>query len=94
MYNKEDEKLEKNNNREEQDSKEEVVRQRPKKKGKELEPSLDEKGKRERGKTIRVIIGPMGKLYNYTIYIRSLANCTTWFVEYASKMISLDNCTR
>ena len=50
-YNKEDEKLEEDNE-EEQDSKEEVVQQRLKKKGKELELSLDEKGKRERGKTI------------------------------------------
>ena len=51
-YDKEDEKLEEENNEEEQDSKEEVVQQGPKKKGKELELSLDEKGKRERGKTI------------------------------------------
>jgi hypothetical protein len=51
-YDKEDEKLEEEDNEEEQDSEEEVVRQGPKKKSKELEPSLDEKGKRERGKTI------------------------------------------
>jgi hypothetical protein len=91
-YDKEDEKLEEDN--EEQDSEEEVVRQVPKKKGKELEPLLDEKGKRERGKAIRIIMGPMGKLHNYVVHIRSSANRTTWFVEHASKMIPLDNRTR
>ena len=52
MYDKEDEKLEDEDNEEEQDSEEEVVQQVPKKKGKELEPLLDEKGKKERGKAI------------------------------------------
>jgi hypothetical protein len=94
LYNKEDEKLEEEDNEEEQDSKEEVVQQGPKKKSKELEPSLDEKGKRERGKTIQTIIGPMGKLHNYIVYIRSSANCTTWFVDYTGKIIPLDNRTR
>ena len=93
-YNKEDEKLEEEDNEEEQDSEEEVVRQGPKKKSKELEPSLDEKGKRERGKTIRTIMGPMGKLHNHIVHIRSSANRTTWFVEHASKIIPLDNRTR
>ena len=31
--------------------------------------------KSERGKNIHNIIGPIGKLYNYIIYIYSLANC-------------------
>jgi hypothetical protein len=92
-YDKEDEKLEEDNE-EEQDSEEEVVRQVPKKKGKEPEPLLDEKGKRERGKAIRIIMGPMGKLHNHIVHIRSSANRTTWFVERASKMVPLDNRTR
>ena len=50
-YNKEDKKLEEDN-KEEQDNEEEVVQQGLKKKGKELKPLLDKKGKRERGKTI------------------------------------------
>ena len=77
LYDKEDEKLEEEDNEEEQDSEEEIVRQRPKKKSKELEPSLDEKGKRERGKTIQTIIGLMGKLHNYIVHICSSANRTT-----------------
>jgi hypothetical protein len=76
LYDKEDEKLEEDNE-EEQDSKEEVVRQGPKKKSKELEPSLDEKGKKERGKTIQTIIGPIGKLHNHIVHIHSSANRTT-----------------
>jgi len=36
----------------------------------------------------------MGKLYNYIVYIRSLANRMTWFIKRASKMVSLNNYTR
>ena len=93
--------MEEEDDEEEQDSKEEVVQQalplvkeKKKKKGKEPEPLLDKNGKGERGKTIRTIIGPMGKLHNHIVHIRSLANRTTWFVKHASKMIPLDNCTR
>jgi hypothetical protein len=93
-YDQEDEKLEEEDNEEEQDSKEEVVQQVPKKKGKEPKPLLDKKGKRERGKAIRIIMGLIGKLHNHIVHIRSLANYTTWFVEHASKMIPLDNRTR
>jgi hypothetical protein len=93
-YNQEDKKLEEEDNKEEQDSKEEVVQQVPKKKGKEPELLLDKKRKRERDKAIQIIMGLIRKLHNYIVYIRSLANCTTWFVEHASKMIPLDNCTR
>jgi hypothetical protein len=50
---------------------------------------LDEK--RERGKNIRNIMGPMGKLYNYVVYIRSSANRTIWFIERAGKIVPLDN---
>jgi hypothetical protein len=99
-YNKEDEKLEEDN-KEEQDSEKEVVQQAPplvkekkKKKDKELELLLDEKGKRERGKTIQIIMRPMGKLHNHVVHICSSANRMTWFVEHASKMIPLDNRTR
>ena len=53
---------------------------------------MDEK--RKRGKNIRNIIGLMGKLYNYIVYIRSLANRMTWFIKRASKMVSLNNYTR
>jgi hypothetical protein len=74
LYNKEDKKLEEDN-KEEQDSKEEVVQQGPKKKGKEPELLLDKKGKREKGKTIWIIIRLIGKLYNYIVYICSSANC-------------------
>src|SRR5205814_8155135 len=66
----------------------------PKKKGKEPEPSLDKKGKKERGKTIQIIMGPMGKLHNHIVHIRSSANHTTWFIECAGKLIPLDNLTR
>ena len=86
--------MEEEDNKKEQDSEEEVVRQGLKKKSKELEPSLDEKGKRERGKTIWTIIGPMGKLHNYIVYIYSSANCTIWFVNHTGKIIPLDNRTR
>jgi hypothetical protein len=36
----------------------------------------------------------MGKLYNYVVYIRSLANRTKWFIERTSKMVPLNNYTR
>jgi hypothetical protein len=39
-------------------------------------------------------MGPMGKLHNHVVHIRSSANRTTWFVERAGKMIPLDNRTR
>jgi len=39
-------------------------------------------------------MGPMGKLYNYIVYIRSSANRTVWFTERTGKMIPLDNCMR
>jgi len=39
-------------------------------------------------------MGPMGKLYNYIIHIRSLANRTTWFIKRTSKMVPLNNRTR
>ena len=94
LYDKEDEKLEEEDTKEEQDSEEEVVQQVPKRKGKELELLLDEKGKRERGKAIQIIMGPIGKLHNHVVYIYSSANRTTQFVERASKIIPLDNRTR
>src|SRR5579862_1679560 len=93
-YDKEDEELEKDDNGEEQDSEEEVVQQvlptkgKKKQKGKEVEPLLG------RSISIRIIMGPLGKLHNIVIHIRSSANRTTWFVEHASKMIPLDNRTR
>ena len=95
-YDKEDE--EQNEEEEEEEEEEEVVQQAPslvkkkdkkKKKDEELEPTSDEK--RERGRNIRNIMGPMGKLHNHVIHIHSLANRTTWFVERAGKMIPLDN---
>jgi hypothetical protein len=36
----------------------------------------------------------MGKLYNHVVHIHSSANCTTWFIEHAGRMIPLDNRTR
>jgi hypothetical protein len=36
----------------------------------------------------------MGKLYNYVVYIRSLANRIKWFIKRASKIVSLNNRTR
>ena len=86
--------MEEEDNKEEQDSKDKVVQQVPKKKSKEPELLLDKKEKRKRGKAIRIIIEPIGKLYNYIVYICSSANCTISFVEYTSKIIPLDNCTR
>jgi hypothetical protein len=53
---------------------------------------LDEK--RERGKNIRNIMGLMGKLYNYIVYIYSLANHTKWFIERAGKIVPFNNYTR
>jgi hypothetical protein len=102
LYDKEDEKLGEEEDGEEQKGEEEIVRQVPqltkgrrkKKKDEELEPSLNEKGTRERSKTIRTIMGPMGKLHNHIVHIRSSANRTTWFVERAGKMVPLDNRTR
>ncbi len=95
MYDKEDKEQDKE---EEEEEEEEVVRQvlplvkRKKKKDKELELALDEK--RERGKNIRNIMGPIGKLRNYIVHIRSSANRTTWFIERAGKMVPLNNRTR
>ena len=53
---------------------------------------MDEK--RKRGKNIRNIMGPMGKLYNYVVYICSLANYTTWFIKRAGKIVPLNNYIR
>ena len=39
-------------------------------------------------------MGPMGKLYNYIVYIYSLANHITWFIKHASKMVPFNNRTR
>jgi len=39
-------------------------------------------------------MGLIGKLYNYIVYIRSLANRTIWFIKRASKIVPLDNYTR
>ena len=36
-------------------------------------------------------MGLIGKLYNYIIYIRSLANYIIWFIKYTSKMVPLNN---
>jgi hypothetical protein len=99
-YDKEDE--EQDEEEEEEEEEEEVVQQAPplvkrkdkkKKKDEELEPASDEK-QRERGRNIRNIMGPIGKLHNHVIHIRSSANRTTWFIERAGKMIPLDNRTR
>src|SRR5438045_6130080 len=93
LYDKEDE--------EQDEEEEDVVQQAPplvkrkdkkKKKDEELEPTSDEK--HERGKSIRNIMGPMGKLHNYVVHIHTSANHMTWFIEHAGKMIPLDNCTR
>jgi hypothetical protein len=99
-YDKEGGKLDDDDDDEEEDGKE-IVRQalpsakgRRKKKNEEPEPSSDEKEMRERGKSIRIIMGPMGKLHNHVVHIRSSANRTTWFVKRASKMVPLDNRTR
>ena len=95
MYDKEDEEQDEE---EEEEEEEEVVQQvlplvkRKKKKDEESELALDEK--RKRGKNIRNIMGPMGKLHNYVVHIRSSANRTTWFIERAGKMVPLDNRTR
>src|SRR5438045_9742877 len=98
LYNKEDEEQDEE---EEEEKEEDVVKQAPplvkrkdkkKKKDEELEPTSDEK--HERGKSIRNIMGPMGKLHNYVVHIHTSANRTTWFIEHAGKMIPLDNCTR
>src|SRR5450755_1765199 len=48
----------------------------------------------ERGKNIRDIMGPMGKLHNNVVHIRKSANRTTWFKDRTSKIIPLDNRTR
>src|SRR5438045_9614776 len=98
LYNKEDEEQDEE---EEEEEEEEVVQKAPplvkrkdkkKKKDEELEPTSDEKC--ERGKSIRNIMGPMGKLHNYVVHIRTSANHMTWFIECAGKMIPLDNHTR
>jgi len=36
-------------------------------------------------------MGLIGKLYNYIVYIRSLANRMTWFIKRAGKMVPLNN---
>jgi len=66
-----------------------MAKDKRKKKGEEPELLLA-----ERGKNIRDIMGPMGKLYNLIVYIRKSANCITWFKERALKIIPLDNYTR
>jgi hypothetical protein len=65
---------------------------RKKKKDKELELVLDKK--RKRGKNIWNIIGLIGKLYNYIVYIYSLANYIKWFIKRTSKIVSFNNCIR
>ena len=65
------------NNKEEQNNKEEVIQQVPKKKGKEPKLLLNKKGKKEKDKAIQIIISLIRKLYNYIIYICSLANYIT-----------------
>ena len=47
-----------------------------------------------RGKRIRELMGPLGKLHNNVVHIRSSANRTTWFKSKARKVIPLDNRTR
>src|SRR5438045_6506572 len=98
LYDKEDEEQD---DKGEEEEEEDVVQQAPplvkrkdkkKKKDEELEPTSDEK--HERGKSIRNIMGPMGKLHNYVVHIHTSANHMTWFIEHAGKMIPLDNCTR
>lgn len=99
-YDKEDEKGEEEEE-DEQEDEEEIVQQasrsamgkRKKKRG-ESGPPSDEKRKKERGKTIRMIMGPLGKLHNLVVHFRRSGNRTTWFVERAGKMIPLDNRTR
>lgn len=79
-----------------------IVKQAPqstaKGKGKKqmMEPELssDERETRERDRTLRLILGPLGKLHNHVVHIRRSANRTTWFVERAGKLIPLDNRTR
>ena len=97
-YDKEDEEQD---DEEEEEDEDEIVQQTPllvkrkdkkKKKDEESEPMSNEQ--RERGRNIRNIIGPMGKLHNCVTHICSSANRTIWFVERASKMIPLDNRTR
>ena len=39
-------------------------------------------------------MGPMGKLYNYVIYIHSLANYIKWFIKRAGKIVPLNNYIR
>jgi hypothetical protein len=48
----------------------------------------------ERGKKIRSLMGPLGKLHNIVVHIRASANRTTWFVSKAGRCIPLDNRTR
>ena len=36
-------------------------------------------------------MGPMGKLYNHIVYIRSSANRTAWFTKRTGKIIPLNN---
>jgi hypothetical protein len=85
-------------NQEEEEDEEEPVRLVPqpamakdKRKKKGEEPELSSA---ERGKNIRDIMGPMGKLHNLVVHIRKSANRTTWFKERALKIIPLDNRTR
>lgn len=47
-----------------------------------------------RGEKIRELMGPLGKLHNNVVHIRSSANRTTWFKTKAGKVIPLDNRTR
>jgi hypothetical protein len=68
-------------NQEEEEDEEEPVRLVPqpamakdKRKKKGEEPELSSA---ERGKNIRDIMGPMGKLHNLVVHIRKSANCTT-----------------
>lgn len=93
-YDIEDQEQEREENEEEVDQTMPLPRKpkdRKKKKNEELgsEPLFD-----DRGKNIRDIMGPMGKLHNIVIHIRKSANRTTWFKDRASKIIPLDNRTR
>ena len=49
--------------------------------------------KEEKRATFRVI-GPLGKLYNIIIHIRSSASCTKEFKNLAGRIIPLNNCIR
>jgi hypothetical protein len=60
----------------------------------ELDKEIEEQSRAERKSKIRTILGPLGKLHNIVVHIRSSPQRTAAFEKEAGRRIPLDNRTR